>query len=98
MLEWLEEGDRMGETPPKGGITRLSGAHHTFESPRRRERFLIGGGVVVAVGLVLVLRLAGNKAKHEEAAAQAVAVPSAAPALVAAAAEPSPAAPVADPA
>jgi len=99
MLEWLEEGDRMGDAPP--GAFRPSGAHHSLESPRRRERFLIGGGLVAAVLLVVVLRLAG-KAKPDHTAAVAptmaalvpVNVPAAAPAVapVAAVAPPEPSA------
>ena len=70
MLEWLEEGDRMGEAPP-GGLPRPSSAHHTLESPRRRERIVIGTGVVVAAGLVLTLHLIGGKKPVTDEADQA---------------------------
>jgi tetratricopeptide (TPR) repeat protein len=98
MLEWLEEGDRMGQAPP-GGM-RPSGAHHTTEQPRRRERFLIGGGVVVAVALVLVLHFMGGKGKNEAAAASEASVAALVPTLTHSPAHPAPVAapaPAADP-
>jgi hypothetical protein len=108
MLEWLEEGDRMGEAQPGGA--RPSGAHVPLEhAPRRRERWLIGGSVVVAIGLVVSLRVTASKAKQKEAEAAAPTVaalaptvtpsPAPAPAPAAVPAPPSaPAQPAADPA
>jgi len=65
MLEWLEEGDRMGQGPANGAA-RPSGAHHQLEQPKQRGYYLIGGGVLVAVGLVFALHTIGGKAKQEE--------------------------------
>jgi tetratricopeptide (TPR) repeat protein len=76
MLEWLEQGDRLGEHPPNG-VARPSGGHYTLESSRRRAPFIIGGFVAVAVGLVSFLIFEGKKAKREEALASAAAAASA---------------------
>src|SRR5260221_465173 len=109
MLEWLEEGDRMGEG---GGAPRPSGAHHVTEhAPRRRERWIIGGALVLAGGLVLVLRLAGGGEHGVEAsakpataatapvaAAPVAAAPQAPVAVANPAAAPAPGEPVPDPA
>jgi tetratricopeptide (TPR) repeat protein len=76
MLEWLEQGDRLGEHPPNG-VARPSGGHYTLESPRRRAPFIVGGFVAVAVGLVFFLIVEGKKAKHEEALAREAAAASA---------------------
>jgi len=96
MLEWLEEGDRMGEAPP-GGMPRPSSAHHTLESPKRRERVVIGVGAGVAVALVLVLHfMGGGKPAGEEATeARPAPAPTALPAAVAPVAPAAPAALVA---
>src|SRR5207244_6652082 len=68
VLEWLEEGDRLGDGPASGAI-RPSGQYVTTESHSRRARFIVGGVVVLAVGFVFVLRLsAGGKPKGEQAA------------------------------
>lgn len=87
MLEWLEEGDRMGEAQP--GVVRPSGAHATLEhGPRRRERWLIGGSVVVAIGLVVALRVTASKAKQKEVESSAPTVAALAPTVTRAPAPP----------
>jgi hypothetical protein len=59
MLEWLDEGDRMADAPP--GVMRPSGAHHALEAPKRRERYFVVGGILVAIALVLTLHFVGGK-------------------------------------
>jgi Flp pilus assembly protein TadD len=76
MLEWLEQGDRLGEHPPNG-VARPSGSHYTLESPRRRAPYIVGGVVVAVLGLMSFLIFEGKKAKREEALASAAAAASA---------------------
>jgi tetratricopeptide (TPR) repeat protein len=90
MLEWLEEGDRLAEAHP-GGL-RPSGAHHALETPRRRDRMFIAGGLVLAGALVLVLKLAGGKkVEAEDASPKTPVTVAAAPAAPASPEAPAPA-------
>jgi hypothetical protein len=76
MLQWLEEGDRLADAAHGGA--RPSGAHHPLESPRRRERMFVVGGLVLAGVLVLVLRLSSGK-KSDESQTHSVTATSVAP-------------------
>jgi Flp pilus assembly protein TadD len=90
MLQWLDEGDRMGEAPAAGGPAAVAGAHAVPEAAPRRERVFIAAGVVVAGALVLALRLMSGS-KGAEASAK---VMSAEPMVAAAPAGAPPSVPV----
>jgi hypothetical protein len=70
MLEWLEEGDRMGDA--KSGVhPRPSERYQTTEAAsNRRIKFLVGGALVLTGAFVLVLRFvgSGHKPAGEEVA------------------------------
>src|SRR5262245_64190870 len=93
MLEWLEEGDRMGDGHP-GAAPRPSGQYQPLERANRRTKFVIGGVFVAAGAFVLALRLIGGHkpAGEEGAKAVAAATPAPAPAHAAAPSAPPPAA------
>jgi hypothetical protein len=74
MLEWLEEGDRMGAP---GAGPRPSGPYPTTESHGRRTKYIIGGVVVLAGVFIGSLKLfGGHKAAGEKVVASAAATPS----------------------
>ncbi|HVZ74675.1 MAG TPA: hypothetical protein VHJ20_19970, partial [Polyangia bacterium] len=71
MLEWLEEGDRMGEARP--GAPRPSGAHHVTEPSPRRGKIIIGAAVVLGLGFVVGLKIISARHKEEAPAELAIA-------------------------
>jgi hypothetical protein len=93
MLEWLEEGDRMGDA--KSGVhPRPSGPYQTTEAAgNRRIKYLVGGALVLTGAFVLVLRFVGggHKPAGEEVAKAVTPAPAAAPVAAAPATQPEPA-------
>src|SRR5262245_20489041 len=95
MLEWLEEGDRMGDAH-KGTGPRPSGPYHPIEGGSRRTRYFIGGGVLLVGLFVGGLKIFGGHKAEGDKGAKAVAAaahaptPAAAPSAPPTAAEPAP--------
>jgi hypothetical protein len=72
MLEWLEEGDRMGDGH-SGTHPRPSGPYSTTEAAsNRRIKYFVGGALVLAAGFVVVLRLVGGHKSTGDDVAKAV--------------------------